>query len=251
MKEPGAVKDISSYIDNLRTLNSFSEEQAKEFGRLEKLRTAELAKIGQLVSDLRTLSEQQSRTIYEAQEHLETAGIPGRCSPQQPPNFNPNFTASDIADVLNPITASVVGHATALPRLHARHVGLQRDMVILPLFALGLLLCLFLAVFSNPVLGFFYVMAGGGLAAVVVQALGGGWTFRRLGGQDFSPRRPGQTAGKGSLAAFLVFSGLVFSVWGLFSLPTGFWGLILGVAMLVRPALRMPDVLGLDEQAVR
>lgn len=250
MMREGAA--ISSYVENLGTLNRFEKEQSAEFERLAQLKGAELSKIGQLVADLKAVAAQRSGRIEEATNRLVAAGIPAAFSVTQPPGFNPESTASQIAEMLNPITDSVSRHASDLPRLHARHRGMQRDMVILPVFAVGLLLCLFLVVASYPLLGVFYALAGGGLASQLVRALGGGWTFRRLGGQDYTPRRPGQTAGTGALAAFLVFDGLLFLFWGLLSLPNGFLpGLVVGGTMLAMPVRRIRDVLRLEEQAPR
>ena len=95
-------------------------------------------------------------------------------------------------------------------------------------------------------------LVGAGVASLFVRISGGGWTFRRLGGQDYTPRRPGQVAGTGALAAFLVFGGLMFLFWGLASFPGGLLpGLVVGAAMLTMPLAKARDVLRLEEQVPR
>lgn len=252
MNESTTGADISSYVENLGTLNRFEKEQATEFGRLAQLKSAELSRIEESVAELKSIAAQRGGRLEEAKDRLVAVGIPAGFAVVQPPDFNPESTASQIVEMLDPITDSATRHASDLPRLHARHRGMQRDMVILPVFAFGLLLCLVMVVLGRSLAGVFYALAGGGLASQFVRVLGGGWTFRRLGGQDYTPQRPGQTAGSGALAAFLVFDGLLFLFWGLLSLPEGLLpGLIVGGSLLAMPALRVRDVLSLDEQTPR
>lgn len=250
MNPTDARAAIATYNMHIAVLSEFETAYNEQVEHLESLRQSEIAKIGELTSQSRAFANQSFQAIQAAVQGLNSDQVRVEVQHIEPEGLTEGITVNQIAEKLSETTNSAVNQSVLLPRLHKRHSGMQRDIIIVPLVVL---ICLFATVSTvssdSSFAATLAALMGAGAAALVVKLSGGGWTFRRLGGQDYTPRRRGQKAGTGALAAFLTCLGISFLVWGLFTPPSGLIvGLLVGGGLLIRPALRARQVVTIDEQ---
>lgn len=250
MSHPDAGASIASYDRHIAALSQFEASYNAQVEHLESLRQSEMAKINELTTASKAFANESFHAIQSSVQGLNADGVRVAVEHIEPQHVPDGLTVKQIADRMSETTHSAVNQSFLLPRLRKRHSGMQKDIVIVPLVAL---ICLFVTIATisseSSYAATSTALLGAGAAALVVKVSGGGWTFRRLGGQDYTPRRRGQKAGTGALAAFLTCLGITFVVWGLVTPPSGLiTGLLVGGGLLVRPALRARQILTIEEQ---
>lgn len=246
--------DVASYWKSIEQLATVAEKAANLRSENERALEAQLrsasAGYEQPVSFLDTLIT----NVQAARNSVEHDGSSLNVSPSRPVGLAPDASVQDILDSLPAIEQQIYSLTAMLPRLRLRKRGLRMDLFLIPIAAVTVFIGIVSTLINGGNIGISLLAAIllGGVASLIVVAAGGGWTFRRLGGQDYIPRVASHNTGRGGIPAFRAVAGVIVLIHGIAYIQDGgTFELILAIISLSSLVIRLGAVASVEPQRTR